>query len=88
MIEVMSKHSAKGSAWEAKRRAVLSASDICWLCGHGGSTDVDHVIPRSLMKDDNLSNLRPAHGVYGCAECGRKCNQERNRKLKRKASRW
>lgn len=84
----MSRHSAKGRLWERKRRAVLEVSDTCWVCGHGGSTDVDHIIPRSVLRDDSEANLRPAHGVNGCPLCGRKCNQERNRKAQPIRKRW
>ena len=69
--------------WARIRARVLEASRICWLCGHDGATDVDHVIPRSKAPElaFDISNLRPAHGVKGCATCGRKCNREKSDKL-------
>lgn len=67
----MSRHSARGTAWEALRRRVLTEeSGICWLCGHGGATTVDHIVPASV--DPSLrwerSNLRAAHA---------RCNRQR-----------
>jgi 5-methylcytosine-specific restriction endonuclease McrA len=32
----------------------------CWLCGRGGASTCDHVVPRSRGGDDALSNLRPS----------------------------
>jgi hypothetical protein len=60
----------------------------CWLCGHGGAGEVDHLKKRSeggALYD--LANARPAHGSMApCPVCrtpegrARCCNQERNRK--------
>jgi 5-methylcytosine-specific restriction endonuclease McrA len=67
-----------GRPWRRIRAAVLATSDVCWLCGHPGANDVDHVIPRSLGGDPlDPANLRPAHGADGCPWCRRKCNQAR-----------
>ncbi len=41
---------------------VLTGSDICWICGKDGATEVDHVTP--LAHGGHLTaldNLRPAH---------------------------
>lgn len=59
---------------------MLQASDLCWLCGHPGADQVDHVVPRSMDTRRDVAdptNLRPAHGVNGCPTCGVKCNQAR-----------
>ena len=52
---------------------------ICWLCGHDGANQVDHVIPVAVSPQLSwqLGNLRPAHGVPGnrCETCGQACNQ-------------
>src|SRR5262245_57006563 len=31
--------------YQANRARVLAASDVCWLCGHAGARQVDHVVP-------------------------------------------
>lgn len=61
--------------------------DVCWLCGHGGARQVDHLISQTERPDLiwDVSNCRPAHGAPGnpCPVCtrlaGRKihCNQLR-----------
>lgn len=71
-----------GRPWRRLRASVLAASDVCWICGHPGSQDVDHVIPLSRHgQPRERANLRPAHGVKGCPYCGHKCNQERGNRL-------
>lgn len=77
--------SATGEVWEgaprvAARRACFAIyGRMCWLCGHGGAQDVDHLIPPSQggsMFD--IDNLRPMHNVtHGCPYCGRKCNRDK-----------
>jgi hypothetical protein len=59
--------------------------DVCGICGHPGSSDVDHIISRELRPDlaEDLDNLQPAHGVLGkCYICdpvsGRNCNREKS----------
>lgn len=67
-----------GRPWQRVRLQVLAASTVCWICGHPGSTTVDHV--KALALGGSLldpANLRPAHGVEGCSTCGRKCNSSR-----------
>ena len=63
--------------------------DVCWICNHPGATDLDHVVPAAVDPGRMLdpSNVRPAHGVDGCAFCPpivtrngvrrRACNQSR-----------
>jgi 5-methylcytosine-specific restriction protein A len=46
-----------GSAWAKIRRAVLVEEPACRVCG-APSTDVDHIVPRSLGGTDDRSNLR------------------------------
>lgn len=52
------------------------------LCGHEGSQDAGHIIPRSIAPQlaEDPTNLGPIHGVDGCPTCLRKCNQEQGGK--------
>ena len=65
------------------RARVLAESDVCIVCGHGGSDAADHIHPVSkggARRDPD--NLAPIHGVAGCPVCLRKCNSEKgNRPL-------
>lgn len=79
-----------GARYLRARQEVLDASDTCWICGHGGSTDADHVIPLAVWPDQPVDPalMRPAHGVDGCPWCPRtadgklrKCNQSRGASL-------
>jgi hypothetical protein len=81
------------STWYRRAKAAfLAANTICWVCGHGGADQVDHVIPASVAPELRFepSNWRPAHGVRGCPQCPpnpstdkrrngqpRRCNQSR-----------
>src|SRR5690242_2509828 len=83
-------------AWDQKRRPpseyihpkkaarILAAhGGICWLCGHGGATDVDHVVPwaewtRTDLSVHDASNLAPAHGTP-CPTCGRDCHADKTK---------
>ena len=83
--------------YRRNRALVLAESDVCGICGHGGSRTTDHVIPpklwRALFPDDpdgcdGIGNLRPAHGtmapgqpVNRCPTCGRLCNQSRGSRI-------
>ena len=77
--------SPSGEKWEGaartKARAACFAAygRMCWLCGHGGAQEVDHLEPPGhggSMFD--VANLRPIHNVtHGCPYCGRKCNREK-----------
>lgn len=57
---------------------------VCYLCGHPGSNDVDHVDPKARGGALwSLDNLMPAHGnteSSKCQYCGRKCNREKGEK--------
>ena len=67
---------------------IASYGGLCWICGHGGGRQADHVIPVTERPDLawDASNIRPAHGAPGnpCLVCsaaaGRKtyCNQIRS----------
>jgi 5-methylcytosine-specific restriction endonuclease McrA len=72
------------SRWYRKAKAeFLAAYPICWLCGHPGADQIDHVIPVSQAPWLRFepSNWRPAHGVRGCQHCGRRCNQQRGTRV-------
>jgi hypothetical protein len=63
------------------RAAFLADNDVCHICGHAGADTVDHV--RAVAAGANprdRDNWAPAHGVHGCATCGRKCNTEKGDK--------
>jgi len=53
----------KGRPWRRLRAEVLSASDICWLCGLPGADTVDHILPLSRHPElaHDRANLAPAH---------------------------
>jgi 5-methylcytosine-specific restriction endonuclease McrA len=57
---------ARGSdrRWRQLRAAILTASDVCWICGRRGADTVDHRIPVALRPDLEYvpTNLAPAHG--------------------------
>jgi len=59
------------------RAQILAESDVCILCGHGGSDAVDHIIPVARGGTEDPDNKAPIHGVAGCPTCGRKCNSEK-----------
>lgn len=76
----MGKPGPNGHRYRTARAAVLAHSDTCWLCGHDGADQADHVVPRSVDRTRDhadTTNLLPAHGVNGCPTCGEKCNQVR-----------
>jgi hypothetical protein len=68
-------------AYQAARALVLTASTVCWLCGHEGAGSVDHEPPlkelrRLGLDPDDPRYLRPAHGALSrCPTCGRCCNE-------------
>ncbi len=56
----------------------------CWICGHHGAGEADHLIPISLDPHQPVDPhaMRPSHGANApCPVCGRKCNQEKGDKL-------
>lgn len=56
----MSKLSNKGStsAWRKLRDTVIKRDGCCQMCGTEERLSVDHIVPRHLGGDDNLSNLQ------------------------------
>lgn len=76
-----------GRPWRRVREQVLAESDICHLCGHAGSGDVDHALPLATLQAMGIDprdpeHLRPAHGSRSrCPTCGRCCNQSKGDKL-------
>lgn len=66
-----------GRPWRrAQKRTRETKGDVCILCGHGGSQDVDHVDPLANGGAPlDPANLEPIHGADGCPTCLRKCNQ-------------
>ncbi|WP_204045700.1 hypothetical protein [Acrocarpospora phusangensis] len=59
---------------------------VCWICGHEGAGQADHLVPISIDEDQPIDPhaMRPAHGSSApCPVCKgrdgspRKCNQER-----------
>jgi hypothetical protein len=80
----------RGTRWRNFRQDVFAAyGTSCWICGHGGAYEVDHVNRLADGGDPyDLETARPAHGSnYPCPVCistttgrARCCNQERNRK--------
>jgi hypothetical protein len=75
-----------GRPWRRARAVLFSETpDICWLCGHAGTTDADHEPPLKVLEalgldPTDLRYMRRAHGVLGCPTCGRKCNQSKGGK--------
>lgn len=67
-------------AWRRVRARVLTASDVCGICGEPGADSVDHIVPVSKGGAElDPANLRPAHlacnvrrGASGLAPLGRR----------------
>lgn len=64
-----------GRAWRRTRQLILTASDICYICGQPGADAVDHVIPLTRGGTNDPSNLRPAHH-----DVEPKCNRRKSDK--------
>lgn len=56
-------HGRSGHKWRKLRAQILESSDVCWLCGRPGATEVDHILPLSKFPElaHDIGNLRPAH---------------------------
>jgi 5-methylcytosine-specific restriction endonuclease McrA len=76
----MGKRTELGSRPYRRIRAhILAHSRVCIVCGHEGSQDTDHIIPISKGGAPlDPANLAPIHGVDGCPQCKRTCNQEKS----------
>jgi 5-methylcytosine-specific restriction endonuclease McrA len=77
----MVKH-AGGHRWVIFKQLVFRTyGSTCWLCGHGGARQVDHVesVTEHPERAWELSNCRPAHGSpkNRCPTCLQYCNQLR-----------
>lgn len=52
----------------------------CYLCGHDGAGEADHLIPLAIDPDQPVDphGMRPSHGSNApCPICGQACNQVR-----------
>lgn len=79
----MSQHHKRmsGSKRQSRNRRILSASDVCHICGHPGSDSIDNV--KALARggsDVDPANLKPAHHDVPCPTCGHRCNREKGDK--------
>jgi 5-methylcytosine-specific restriction endonuclease McrA len=85
----MSRWSADSRWYRRAKADFLLANTTCWICGHPGSDQIDHILAASqyphLRYDP--ANWRPAHGWRGCMACGRRCNQERGTKPPKRSPR-
>lgn len=66
-----------GRKRQERNARILSASNVCHICGHGGADAVDHVIALARGGTEDMSNLRPAHHDVPCPDCGKRCNREK-----------
>jgi 5-methylcytosine-specific restriction endonuclease McrA len=48
-------------AQRARNKRILTASDVCHICGKPGADAIDHVTPLARGGTDELANLKPAH---------------------------
>lgn len=85
------RHPARGSGrsgtgnarYRRNRLAILVASDVCGICGHGGSATVDHIVSakrwpkgengKPLPSFDDIENMQPAHGTMGATGMTNPC---------------
>jgi hypothetical protein len=70
----------EGHRWHIFKKLIIATyGDTCWICGHGGARQGDHVIPVTERPDLawDIRNCRPAHGAPGnkCPTCLQNCNQ-------------
>lgn len=57
------------------RRTVLAGNPACAICGRPGADTVDHVTPVAMGGDNELANLRPAHGWCNRSKGARVANE-------------
>jgi hypothetical protein len=81
-----SRHRAGRPYRRARGQMFAMYGTICWICGHDGAGEADHLVPISIYADQPVDPhaMRPAHGSSApCPVCPlrngepRKCNQER-----------
>jgi 5-methylcytosine-specific restriction protein A len=61
--------------WPQRRAATLQAhKGVCHVCGRGGATQVDHVIPAHQGGTDHPTNLRPIHETCHRTKTAREAN--------------
>lgn len=65
-----------------ENQRILSASDICHICGQPGADAVDHVIPLARGGEDTPANKKPAHH-----NVEPKCNRRKADRLPSRISR-
>lgn len=46
------------SAWRKIRQSVINRDGCCQMCGTEERLSVDHIVPRHLGGDDNVTNLQ------------------------------
>ena len=63
-----------------RNKRILTASDLCHICGEPGADAVDHVVPLTRGGADEAWNLRPAHHNRPNSR-GIKCNRAKGHKL-------
>jgi hypothetical protein len=68
----------RGRPWRRAREIMFATQgDVCWRCGHPGSTDAGHRVALTVGGDPlDPRNLSPEHGYMPCPTCGKRCNQE------------
>jgi 5-methylcytosine-specific restriction enzyme A len=52
------KNNGSTSQWRRIRQTVINRDGCCQMCGSEDKLSVDHIVPRVLGGDDNLSNLQ------------------------------
>lgn len=67
---------SRGKAWKTLVAfVVMRDAGICHLCGHGGATSGDHVLPVATHPHLELDagNVKASHW-WPCPTCGKRCN--------------
>lgn len=65
------------------QRIIARDHGVCYLCGHDGATEVDHITPWSEWTRTDVSvhdagNLAAVHG-RPCAMCDRDCHADKSK---------
>lgn len=69
-----------GSRTQMRNRWILGLSSVCHVCGLGGATEVDHVVPLALGGADKLDNLKAIHHDCHTAKTAKEAIQGRQRR--------